>query len=243
MKQIIIIGASGFGKEVAWIIERINGDNAGTLELQNFRTLELPGSEIPASASTAEGAGTLELQNFRTLELLGFCDDAPDKQTGVFAGYPLLGALANVKGATGLGFICAIGNNRARQRVTAQALGMGLVPVTVIDPTAVIAPDAVIGAGSFIGIGSIVSVGARLGDGVIVNHQACVGHDATLGDFAQACPGVHISGGCDIGEGALLGTNAATLPLTKMGAWATLGIGTSALRDIPDGATLVRLKG
>ena len=203
--KIIIIGASGFGKEVAWIIGRMN-------------------SVAPM------------------FEIEGFCDDAPDKQEGMFAGYPLLGALANVK-PTGLGFICAIGDNRARQRVTAQAVGAGFSPVTVIDPTAAIAPDAVIGAGSFVGIGSIVSVGARLGKGVVVNNQVCVGHDATLGDFAQACPGVHISGGCDIGEGALLGTNAATLPLKKIGAWSTLGIGTTALRDIPDNATIIRLNG
>jgi len=203
---IVIIGASGFGKEVAWVIERMNGVSP-------------------------------------TFEIVGFCDDAPDKQEGVFAGYPLLGALANVPNPTGLGFFCAIGNNRNRQRVTAQVINAGLTPVTVIDPTAIIAPDAVIGAGSFVGIGGIVSVGARLGNGVIVNLQSCVGHDATLGDFAQVCPGVHISGGCDIGEGALLGTNAAIIPLKKMGAWSTLGAGTAALRDIPDGDTLVRLKG
>ncbi|MCL1920120.1 MAG: NeuD/PglB/VioB family sugar acetyltransferase [Kiritimatiellaeota bacterium] len=205
MMRIVIIGASGFGKEVAWVIGRIN-------------------------------------RVAPTFEIVGFCDDAVDKQEGAFAGRPLLGAVANVSPSEGLGFICAIGNNRNRQRATAQAIGMGLVPVTVIDPTAVIAPDAVIGKGTFIGIGSVVSVGARLGDGVIVNHQACVGHDAVLGDFAQVCPGARISGGCNIGEGALLGTNAATLPLKKMGAWSTLGIGTAALRDIPDGATLIRIK-
>jgi len=206
MKRIIIIGASGFGKEVAWVIGRMNRLSP-------------------------------------TFDLIGFCDDAADKQGGTFAGHPLLGALANVPDPAGLGFICAIGNNRARQRVTAQAIGAGLVPVTVIDPTAAVAPDADIGAGTFIGIGSIVSVGARLGNGVIVNHQACVGHDAALGDFVQVCPGVHISGGCAIGEGALLGTNAATLPLMRMGAWSTLGAGTAALRDIPVNATVIRLKG
>jgi len=205
MQRIVIVGASGLGKEVAWVIERMN------------------------SASP-------------TFEIVGFCDDAPEKQEGIFAGYPLLGTLANVP-SDKLGFICAIGNNRNRQRVTAQAISAGLTPVTVINPTAVIAPDVTIGAGSFVGIGSIVSVGARLGNGVIVNHQACVGHDTVLGDFVQVCPGVHISGGCDIGEGALLGTNAAIIPLKKMGAWSTLGAGTTALRDIPDGTTLIRLKG
>ena len=203
MRKIIIIGASGFGKEVAWIIDRINRITS-------------------------------------TFEIIGFCDDAPDKQTGTFAGHPLLGKLTIKKAKH---FICAIGNNRARQRVTAQATDAGLTPATIIDPTAAIAPDVTIGEGTIIGIGSIISVGAKLGRGVLVNHHVCVGHDTTIDDFAQVCPGAHISGWCGIGEGALLGTNAAILPLKKMGAWSTLGIGTAALHNIPDGATVVRLKG
>lgn len=206
MKKIIIIGASGFGKEIAWVIDRMN--HAGC-----------------------------------ELGLIGFCDDAPGKQTGTFAGFPLFGRLEDAAAQLpGSRFICAIGNNRARQFVVARACAAGLLPHTIVDPAAVIAPDTTIGLGSFIGIGSIVSAGAVIGSHVIVNHQACVGHDVTIADFAQVCPGARISGGCDIGEGALLGTNAATIPLTKMGAWSTLGAGTTALSSISDHTTLARLK-
>ena len=207
MKRCVIIGASGFGKEIAWIIRR---------------------------AQAESGA----------LDLVGFCDDAPEKQSGSFAGCELLGCLERVAElAAGYVFICGIGDNRVRQRVTARALGCGWRPVSVIDPTAVVAPDAVIGEGTFVGIGSVVSAGSILGPGVIVNHQACVGHDVRLGDFSQVCPGAKISGGCQIGEGALLGTNATVIPLRKVGAWSTLGAGSTAFQDIPDGATIVRLKG
>jgi serine acetyltransferase len=92
-----------------------------------------------------------------------------------------------------------------------------------------------------VGIGSVVSTGARLGAGVIVNHHVCVGHDVAVDNFAQLCPGVNVSGGCEIGEGALLGTNAGTIPLKRVGAWATVGAGTTALRDVADGASMVRL--
>ena len=206
MKKIIIIGASGFGKEIAWVIDRMNQ----------------AGSE---------------------LGLIGFCDDAPNKQTGTFAGFPLLGKLEDAASQLpGSRFICAIGNNRARQSVVARAEAAGLLPHSIIDPSASIAPDTTIGKGSFIGIGSVVSTGAVIGCHVIVNHQACVGHDVTIADFAQACPGARISGGCEIGEGALLGTNAATIPLINMGAWSTLGAGTTALTSISDYTTLARLK-
>jgi len=75
---------------------------------------------------------------------------------------------------------------------------------------------------------------------VIVNHRVCVGHDVTVGAFAQLCPGVCVSGGCAIGEGALLGTNAGTIPLRRVGAWSVVGAGTMALWDVKDGATIVR---
>jgi sugar O-acyltransferase (sialic acid O-acetyltransferase NeuD family) len=206
MKKVIIIGASGFGKEAAWIMDRMN-------------------------------------QAGQKLGLLGFCDDAPDKQEGLFAGFALLGtveaAAAQLPGAR---FFCAIGNNSARQSVVARAQAVGLIPLTLIDPTAIIAPDTTIGEGAFIGISTIVSSGAKVGKHVIVNHQACVGHDVTIADFAQVCPGARISGGCRINEGALLGTNAATIPLVNVGAWSTLGAGTTALTSLPDHTTRTRLK-
>ena len=206
MKKIIIIGASGFGKEIAWVIDRMN--HAGC-----------------------------------ELGLIGFCDDALDKHKGTFAGFPLLGKLEDAAAQLpGARFICAIGNNRARQSVVARACAVGLLPHSIIDPTATVAPDTTIGKGSFIGIGSIISTGSVIGSHVIVNHQACVGHDVTIADFAQVCPGARISGGCSIGEGSLLGTNASTIPLIKMGAWSTLGAGTTALTSMLDHTTLARLK-
>jgi len=206
MKKIIIIGASGFGKEAAWIMERMS-------------------------------------QSGQHVGLLGFCDDAPDKQEGLFIGVPLLGtvetAAARLPGAR---FFCAIGNNRARQAVVARALALGLLPFTLVDPTAILAPGTTIGDGSYLGINSIVSSGSTIGNYVIVNHQTCIGHDVTLADFVQVCPGVRISGGCDIGEGALLGTNATTIPSVQIGAWSTLGAGTTAFTRIPPHTTHVRVK-
>ena len=205
MKRIVIVGASGFGREAAWIIERINRVSP-------------------------------------TFEILGFCDDDKAKHAGTCGTYPLLGSVEAAAARFGkVGFFCAVGDNRARQLLTQRARSTGSAPVTLIDPDAAIAPDAVIGVGSFVGIGSVVSAGARLGNGVIVNHHVTVGHDVCIGDFAQMCPGVCLSGGCEIGEGALLGTNAGMIPLKKMGSWSVLGAGTVALRDIPAEVTVVRL--
>lgn len=206
MQRMVIIGAGGFGREVAWVIERIN-------------------AVAP------------------TFEMLGFCDDATGKNEGFCGIYPLLGSIDKIKVQFGnVGFFCAIGNNRVRQEVTVNARAQGHEPILLVDPAAVIAPDVKIGRGGFVGIGSVVSVGSVIGEGVIVNHQVCVGHDVTVGNFAQLCPGVCVSGGCEIGEGALLGTLAGTIPLKRVGAWATVGAGMTALVNVADETTMVRLR-
>ena len=199
--EIVIIGASGFGTEVAWVCQRA-------------------------------GIG-----------VAGFCDDAPDKQTGSHADLPLLGTVAGAARRLGraMGYHVAIGDNRARQRVAAQADALGWHAVTIADPTAVCAPDVILGPGCYIGIGCVVSCGVKLGRHVMVNLQVTVGHDAVIGDFSQLCPGVRVSGGCRIGAGALLGSNAVTIPGRTIGAWSVLGAGSVAFRDLADGERQVRI--
>jgi sugar O-acyltransferase (sialic acid O-acetyltransferase NeuD family) len=208
MKQVIIIGASGFGGEVAWVLERM--------------------------AEPTGGAA-----------IIGFCDDAPGKQCGVWRGRPLLGpvgATACVAGAAcgEVWFHVAVGGNAARERLTARAIACGWRPLTVYDPTAVVAADACVGEGCYIGAGVVISCGSRLGAGVIVNHQATVGHDAVVDAFAQICPGARVSGGCHIGARALLGSNAVVIPGVSIGADATVGATAAALRDVPDGGGVAR---
>ena len=203
MRDLVILGAGGFAREIAWLVGRINAVS-------------------PA---------------FR---LLGFCDDAPDRQSGSCGGYPLLGPIERL--GEPAAFFCAIGNNRNRQAVSERAEALGHTPVTLVDPSARLAPDVTVGPGCVIGIDAIVSVGSRLGRGVIVNHRVCVGHDVTVGDYAQLCPGVCVSGGCEIGAGALMGTLSGIIPLKRVGADATVGAGSCALRDVPDGTTLARVR-
>ena len=200
MNHLVLIGASGFGREVLWVCRRAGLDAAG------------------------------------------FCDDAADKQAGVFCGLPLLGTVEQAAARLGAGtrFHCAVGDNRARRTLAGRALALGWTPETVVDPTALVAPEAELGAGCYVGLYSVVSCGAQLGPGVIVNHHVTVGHDCRIDGFAQLCPGVRVSGGCTLGEGALMGSNTVLIPGRTMGAWSVLAVGADGLRDIPAGATVLR---
>ena len=190
-----------------------------------------------------EAAWTAETAGF---EVAGVCDDDPGAAPRC-AGRPFFGSIeAAVRDGrvqvSDTFFFVAIGKNAVRRALFERAVACSLKPASVISPNALVAPDAVVGEGSYAGPGCVISVGTHLGRGVIVNNLASVGHDVTIGDFAQVCPGVAISGGCTIGEEALLGTNATIIPLKRIGAKATLGAGALALRDIADGESIVRLR-
>ncbi|MDR3671932.1 MAG: hypothetical protein P4L36_13875 [Holophaga sp.] len=168
-------------------------------------------------------------------EILGYTEkapaaDAPDD-------LPFLGIEGPRLLESATHFICAIGDNRIRKQVCARVEAMGLEPISVIDPSVLIGPGVTIGAGCYVAAGSILSPGVRLGRHALVNMECTIGHDARLGDFAQACPGVRVSGWVTLGEGALLGSNAVAAPRTTLGAWCTLGAASFAHRDLPAGAT------
>ncbi len=198
---LVLIGASGFGREILWVCRR---------------------------------AG---------LAVIGFCDDAAERQSGAFCGLPLLGTIEQTAAQRGPGirFHVAVGDNRARQRLAARALAAGWAPLALVDPSAIVASDAMIEPGAYVGIYSIVSSASRVGPFALVNHHVTVGHDVTLGACVQLCPGVRVSGACVLEEGALLGSNAVTLPGCRMGAWSTLGAGAVAARDVAAGTSQVRL--
>lgn len=195
MNDIIVIGASGFGAEVAW---------------------------------TAREAG---------YNVVGFCDDAR-KEIENFLG-TVEEAQAKVPG---VGFIVSIGDNLARRRLFERAIGLGFVPTTVVAKTAVVSADAVLGEGVYVGNNTIISVNVRVGRGSIVNGLTSVGHDVRIGEFVQICPRCCISGYVEIGDDALLGSNSTVIPVKKIGKGAVLGANSLALRDIPDGGHIVRLR-
>lgn len=175
-------------------------------------------------------------------EVIGFCDDAPGLKGTAVEGVPVLDGVDGViarYGADGLWFHCAIGRNSTRKRIAERLEAAGFRPATLVDPTAVVAPSAVIDAGTYVAPLAFAGPGARVGRHVLVNVNASVGHHSTVGDFAQICPGARLSGGTVIGEGAFIGSNAVTVPLVRVGEWATLGAASLAARDVPPHVTAI----
>jgi len=201
---LVILGAGGFGPEVAWAARNAN-------------------SVSPQHA------------------LVGFCDDDPTKAGGRTADLPVLGAPEDAAQALAERprFICAIGNNAIRAKVVARALALGWTPTTVIDPSVIVAPGVVVGDGTYVGAGSILSPNARIGNYVLINHHCSIGHDSRLDDYVSVQPGGRISGGCHLAEGASVASNGVVAPGRRVGRYATVGAASFAIRDVPDGHTVI----
>lgn len=169
--------------------------------------------------------------------VIGFADDAPEKATGNFEGYPMLGSVEKAsKDHPGASVFIAIGDNKIRAEIYKRLRGHDFP--ALIDPSAQVSPTTEFKHGTFIAPEAVVSVGTDIGKFVIINARAGVGHDTSVGDFANICPGVSLSGHTTIGEGVFMGTNSCIAPGMTVGAGATVACGTPVMMNVAPGATL-----
>lgn len=131
-------------------------------------------------------------------------------------------------------FILGIGNPTARKKMFYHFKDiLGGIPFNLISNHAHIGVmNNVIKSGVNIMTGVIITSNCTIGNGVLINLNATIGHDTVIGDFAEICPGVNISGGCEIGELSFIGTGAVLLPSIKIGEGAIVAAGAVVIKDV-----------
>lgn len=137
-----------------------------------------------------------------------------------------------------LWFFCAIGNNGARAKMVRLAEKFGWKPATLIHPSVVLARNAEIGPGSYVGPAAVISFNAKIGAHVIIDMHVSVGHDAVVKDFSAVFPGARITGRCCLGEYSMVGANATLLPGTFVGNRAVVGAGSLAHGSVEPDTTI-----
>ncbi len=171
-------------------------------------------------------------------EIVGFLDDVnADRHGKVFCGATVLGGKEQLDkfGAQGVkNIIVAIGNCRARLKLSETARQKGFSLVTAIHPQAVVAKDVIIGAGSVVMAGAIVNPGTVLGANVIVNTAASVDHECRIEDGAHLCPGVRLGGCVNVGISSWVGIGSVVKDHVKIGSNTVIGAGSVVIDDIPD---------
>lgn len=166
---------------------------------------------------------------------IGFYDDDPQKWGQEILGIPIVGPIKNLTNKKDSQAIIALGNNQVRKHLATQ---MDLDWITLIHPFAWVHHEATIGVGTIVCAGAIVQPGAKIGSHVILNTKASVDHDCRVGDYVHIAV-AHLAGGASADEGAFLALGSTVLPGLNVGAWAHLGAGSVATKNIPAGSTAV----
>ncbi len=89
-----------------------------------------------------------------------------------------------------------------------------------------------ISSGVNIMTGSIITSSCKIGKGVLINLNVTIGHDTIIDDFTEICPGVNISGNCQIGKKVFIGTGAIILPSIKIGEGAIIAAGAVVTKNV-----------
>ena len=152
------------------------------------------------------------------------------------AGAPVIGTddlLGKLRGDGIAHAFCALGDNRLRQRVGHQLIGLGFDLPMLIGPGAVVSPLAQLGAGAAILPGAVVNVDSIIGPLAIINTNASVDHDGIIGTAAHIGPGSALAGEVDVGERSFVATGSAVIPKCRIGADSIIGAGSVVICDIP----------
>lgn len=165
----------------------------------------------------------------------GFYDDDPERWSRTLLGAPVMGPISEVGAGRVTRAIIGIGSNQVRKRLAEQ---LDLEWVTAVHPFAWVHPEARLGPGTVVCAGAIVQPGAEVGAHVILNTKASVDHDCRVGDYVHIAV-AHLAGGASAAEGAFLALGSTVMPGVVVGAWATVGAGALARKDVRPGTTVV----
>ena len=209
MKNIVIVGAGGFGREVQWLIERIN-------EKQNIECGE-PLWNIIGYIDDGVEAGT-EVNGHM---VLGSCDYLL-KQNAPLAVACAIGASKTRKKV--------IDKIRDNQHLSFPNL---------IDPSVQMSDRIEFGVGNLVCAGNILTVNIKIENFCIINLDCTVGHDDVLSSFVTVYPSVNISGCVNVGECAELGTGTQIIQGKCIGTGTIVGVGSGVVRDLAAACTAV----
>ena len=137
------------------------------------------------------------------------------------------------------GYLVAIADPRARERLAGILDAAGLTATTLVHPRATIAPETTLGAGCLVMGHAYVSSSVRLGAHTQVHYNATVGHDAVLGERVTVYPGANVSGSVELADDVTVGSAACVLQGRRIGRGAFVGAGAVVTRDVEPGAVVI----
>jgi len=177
------------------------------------------------------------------IENLCFFDDVNSyENTLLFEKYKILQNFEEVKNIfiDNPKFVLGIGNPKNRSVITKNFTSIGGVLCSAISPFANIGNyNNIIESGVNIMTGTVITNDVSIKQGALLNLNCTVGHDSYIGQYAEICPGVHISGNVKIGDFSFIGTGAVVLPNIQIGKNVIVGAGAVVTKNIADNTMVV----
>lgn len=136
-------------------------------------------------------------------------------------------------------FLCALGDPADRRKYTAPLLERGGQFLRLMHPQAQVSVYVNMGAGTIIGPYAGISPDVSLGAFVTVNSYSAVAHDAVVGDWCEIGGHCLIAGRARIGDGVRIHGGSVVTPDTHIGDGAVVGAGSVVFGRIPAGATVL----
>lgn len=158
----------------------------------------------------------------------GVLDDDPEQEGRSVAGYPVIGALADLAGYPHARVVIGIAN---AARVTIRRAVYRRLRLkeeryaTLIHPRACVAPTAVLEPGCVIYPGVCVGPHTTIGTNSVVYFNAVIHHDASVGAHSAICAGVCLAGHVTLGECSYVGAAASVRDGVEIGAETLIGMG------------------
>lgn len=208
-EDLVIIGAGGFGREVKWLVERINRDADSRTGEKRWNICGFADDGVPVQA---------ELEG---LPVLGGCEWLAEQKK------PLAVVCAVGSAKSRRKIIKKIKENK------------NLYFPNLLDPSVLMSESVQMGGGNIICAGTILTVDICMGDFCILNLDCTIGHDVKLGDFVTLYPSVNLSGNVTVGQETELGTGSHVIQGIKIGEQTIIGAGTVVIRDLPGECTAV----
>lgn len=202
MKEIVVVGAGGFGREVLDIIRAKNV--AGHPEIRVRGVVD----------KAVDGRTARLLEVHHGVAHLGTDDEWFSR------------------GNTRYDIVLGIGDPGLRSILARRYQAHGHRPLTLIHPSADIGSGAILGPGTVICGGAQVSTNVTVGPHSHINPNVTIGHDVRLGDYVSLNPGALVSGHAWLGDRVLVGAGAVILQGLRVGAGATVGAAACVTRDV-----------
>jgi sugar O-acyltransferase (sialic acid O-acetyltransferase NeuD family) len=223
MKNLIIIGAGGFGREVL-MMAIDNPCNGADWIIKGFldnRSHILHGFNLEAS-KVAYGM-----------------DFSEEKRARYKRDHPILGDPLTYEPEEGDVFLCALGDPAQRRKYVEPLLAKGAEFVRLVHPLAAVSAYASVGLGSIIGAYVSLSPDCHVGQHVTVGYGAVLGHDTTVADWVEV--GMHclISGNVTIGSAARIYPGAIVIPKAHVGEQAVVAAGSVVFKSVKAHTTVM----